>query len=374
MPQSEISVWLRFALQQMAAESYLDGIDWSNAEQVKIQLRLGSNRLGFPESGATRFTGTPTQGLQDQAFIDRYQIVDHHASDATGFSATLMRDRTSGEYTLSFRSTEYRNQSDGGDYERDGANTPFFTGADGEILTKGFAFGQLAAMEAYFNHLKQGQLTNGAFDPSLQAFFATSGHTINVTGYSLGAHLATVFTELHATEIQHTYAFNGSGRGEFIGGAQPESQEAERIRAMLVRLDQVLRDPSAGLGSGVAEENQPPAYRSAQIAHNLDPTWNPFQGGTFTSVYSDARYQWAKQVVQDEFSPVSRAFSNIPRTDGAFGLITQLVGHASHGDQELVATLAITPRRLGSSLKINRILTASAASLDSTAILARRTA
>jgi hypothetical protein len=38
MPQSEISVWLQFALQQMAAESYLDGIDWSNAEQVKIQL------------------------------------------------------------------------------------------------------------------------------------------------------------------------------------------------------------------------------------------------------------------------------------------------------------------------------------------------
>ena len=59
MPQSEISAWLQFALQQMAAESYLDGINWNNAEQVKIQLRLGNNRPGFPESGATRFTGTP---------------------------------------------------------------------------------------------------------------------------------------------------------------------------------------------------------------------------------------------------------------------------------------------------------------------------
>ena len=42
-------------------------------------------------------------------------------------------------------------------------------------------------------------------------------------------------------------------------------------------------------------------------------------------------------MVEEEFSPVSRALSDVPRTDGAFSLITQLVGHASHGDQELVA-------------------------------------
>ena len=159
MPQSEISAWLQFALQQMAAESYLDGINWNNAEQVKIQLRLGNNRPGFPESGATRFTGTPTRGLQDQAFVDRYQIVDHHANDATGFSATLMRNRDTGEYTLSFRSTEYRNPDQGGDFVRDG-----ILGADGEIFNDGFAFGQLAAMEAYYRELK-----SSAPPPSLQS-------------------------------------------------------------------------------------------------------------------------------------------------------------------------------------------------------------
>ncbi|MEO8048304.1 MAG: hypothetical protein ABI684_13560 [Nitrospirota bacterium] len=124
MPQSEISTWLQFALQQMAAESYLDGIDWNNAEQVKIQLRLGNNRSGFPESGETRFTGTQTQGLQDQAFVDRYRIVDHHANDATGFSATLMQERGTNNFTLSFRGTEYPNQSQGGDWERDGLPEP----------------------------------------------------------------------------------------------------------------------------------------------------------------------------------------------------------------------------------------------------------
>jgi hypothetical protein len=129
MPQSNISTWLQFATQQMAAESYLDGIDWNNAEQVKTRLRLGNNRPGFPETGFTRFTGTPTQGLQDQAFVDRYQIVDHHANDATGFSATLLRDTQTGAYTLSFRSTEYRNQVEGGDWERDG-----LPGASGEVF------------------------------------------------------------------------------------------------------------------------------------------------------------------------------------------------------------------------------------------------
>lgn len=65
MPQSETSTWSQFALQQMAAESYLEGIDWNNAEQVKTQLRLGNNRSGFPQTGATRFTGTVSNGLQD---------------------------------------------------------------------------------------------------------------------------------------------------------------------------------------------------------------------------------------------------------------------------------------------------------------------
>jgi hypothetical protein len=41
--------------------------------------------------------------------------------------------------------------------------------------------------------------------------------------------------------------------------------------------------------------------------------------------------------VEEEFSPVSRSLSDIPRTDGAFSLITQIVGHASHGDTEYVA-------------------------------------
>jgi hypothetical protein len=176
MPQSNIKTWLEFATQQMAAESYLHELNLADRDAVRGRLILGNNNpfLDPSLSGKTRFTSA----LADR-FLDRYQILDHHANDATGFSATLLRDTTTDEYTLSFRSTEYRNQSEGGDWERDG-----LSGADGEIFSKGFAFGQLVSMERYYQRLK----TDGVLP---------QGAALTVTGYSLGGHLATVFTEMH---------------------------------------------------------------------------------------------------------------------------------------------------------------------------------
>ncbi len=328
MPQSNIATWLQFALQQIAAESYLDHIDLSSPENVTRRLLLGNNREGFPEAGFTRFTGTLAQG-QAQAFVQRYQIIDQHANDATGFSATLMQEIGTNNFTLSFRSTEFEHQADGGDYERDGANGLFLTGADGEIFTDGFAFGQLAAMENYYQSTVKNSLPPGAI--------------LNVTGYSLGAHLATVFTELHAFETNdtfsfgHTYTFNGPGRGEFSGGQQAETVEADRIRKMITRLTEVLTNPMAGIDEGTPVELWPPSLNAALLAWQQDPAWDPWASGSTLSVYADARYLWAKQVVEEDFSPVSRAFSDIPRTDDAFGLITQIVGHAMQGDTEYVA-------------------------------------
>lgn len=211
MSQGNISTWLKFALQQMAAESYLDQLLFGRP--LREILLDGNNDTRFvqPDAngnlpGKTRFTSV----LADR-FLGAYQILDHHANDATGFSATLMRDTQTGEYTLSLRSTEFKPAILGGDKERDALQ------ADADIALHGFAFGQLAAMEEYFARLKQGVKSDGTIDPTLQAFFATPGHAINVTGYSLGGHLATVFTELHYNDndiaFGHTYTFNGAGRG-----------------------------------------------------------------------------------------------------------------------------------------------------------------
>ena len=203
-----------------------------------------------------------------------------------------MKDLTTGQYTLSFRGTEYPNQSQGGDWERDG-----LPGADGEIFFKGFAFGQLVSMEKYYQQLKaDGWLPQGA--------------TLNVTGYSLGGHLATVFTELHAAEIQRTYTFNGAGHGEVAGGT-PGLQEGARIAEMLEYFSNQL--VSQGLGD------------------------QPFASGATGNLYTDSRYQTALLAVFSQYQPTSQALSDIPRSDGAFAKITQIVGHATQGDTEYVA-------------------------------------
>ncbi|MEO8048301.1 MAG: hypothetical protein ABI684_13545, partial [Nitrospirota bacterium] len=113
MPVADIKTWLDFAIQQMAAEAYLDQFTVQGRE-LRLVLRDGNNdirKVGEDQFAVqTRFVdlvGIPTASQitgSAQAFVSRYQIIDHHANDATGFSDTLMRDTQTGEYTLSFRS------------------------------------------------------------------------------------------------------------------------------------------------------------------------------------------------------------------------------------------------------------------------------
>ena len=57
MAQGEIGTYLRFALQQIAAESYLDGIDLSNPQQVIGQLQLGNNNITGDDPTASVLPG-----------------------------------------------------------------------------------------------------------------------------------------------------------------------------------------------------------------------------------------------------------------------------------------------------------------------------
>jgi Ca2+-binding RTX toxin-like protein len=78
-----------------------------------------------------------------------------------------------------------------------------------EISNSGFAWGQIADMEAWYTQLTA---ANGALH----------GQTYSVTGYSLGGHLATVFNQLRQAELQsgppaatlyQVVTFNGAGVG-----------------------------------------------------------------------------------------------------------------------------------------------------------------
>ena len=316
MSQGSISTWLKFALQQMAAESYLDQI--LLGRPLREILLDGNNDTRFvaPDAngdlpGMTRFTNA----LADR-FLSAYQIVDHHANDATGFSATLLFDTQTNSYTLSFRSSEYAADVNGGDRSRD------IVGADAEVKNAGFAFAQLVSMTRYFEGLQQGKKSDGTIDPSLAAFFGNSQNQLNVTGYSLGGHLATVFTELYADRVAQTYTFNGAGRGEFAGlHFNSEVQEADRIREMLANLDARLRA--------------------------TDPLGSLFASGATADIYTDERYLVALDDIRARY-PTSGTQSlpgltgGLTRTDGAFGKIQQLFGHAQTGqDVEVVANSGV---------------------------------
>ncbi len=328
---TEISTWLSFAIQQMAAESYLNGINLQDPAAVTRRLVDGNNNTQFipPNlfTGMTRFVnlaGMPNANQilgSAQAFLSRYQIIDHHANDATGFSATLMRDTTTGQYTLSFRSTESRPAVEGGDRERD------LFGADIEIGVSGFAFGQLAAMEEYYQSLK----ANGTLP---------TGAVLNVTGFSLGGHLATVFTELHSTEIEQTYIFNGPGRGHVSGAVPGLLAEENRISDMLTYFRSVLDNPDNALPSFPRTS----IYDQAKALYDdQGMTWRPFDQGS-TSLYHDARYEWAKAATQALFNPSGLTFLQTPgevQDQGSFAKITLLYGQATTDDLQFVTSSGV---------------------------------
>jgi len=106
-------------LAQLVAESYVQ----ASLNDPDDRFRLGNNNPGnsayVPRAevlpGATRMTDR-----QITRFNELYSVVDHRTNTWSGFSATLLQRRGSNEFVLSFRSTEYQNDTDGGDFQRDG--------------------------------------------------------------------------------------------------------------------------------------------------------------------------------------------------------------------------------------------------------------
>lgn len=332
---STIQKWYDFVLQQMAAEVYLENIDLGNNELVKERFNLGNNRPEYLLAsqippGNTRFTDT-----QADDFLDRFQIL-HQLSDNpnggsffdnTGLSATLMLNEETDQYTLSIRSTEYQNKGLGGDFERD-----FLGGGGRDISNKGYAFAQIAALEEYYAYLKT---TPGLLPP---------GATLNVTGYSLGGHLATVFTELHASEINHTYLFNAAGRGGVFAhrllrpGHVPSTQLAVEIyRAVLDNPDAWETYFSVGPGDEDLDFSFHTAARDAAPVQTFVPD-APTRNG---SIYVNARHVWALKVAGLITSPL-KSIGGIRMLDAAANAkITDFFGHAAHNDSEWVASSGV---------------------------------
>ncbi|WP_439586362.1 hypothetical protein [Hydrogenophaga sp.] len=335
---TNISSLYNFVLQQMAAESYFEGISLSDMDAVERQLRLGTNRIGYPP-GASEGNTSLNEGYpgftrmteqQAQEFTSKYTIV-HQWSDNptptgyrpapegidgkpklnsdilanTGLSATLIRvldehGAPTNEYTLAIRSTEFRDWAKGGDGERDK------TGADiNSISFHGFALAQQTALEHYFQWLKDNK-------DSLGNALLPQGAKLNVTGYSLGGHLATVFTELHQSEMNggQTVTFNGAGRGTW-------DAHAGSLKDMLAFYEAVLNDAA----HAPVPSDAGAMIRSTAVALKDQP----FDA---KNLYNDPRYLWAVIATKDKFGLGWHALADDNRTGTtADPLITQVLGY-----------------------------------------------
>jgi len=204
MADNQINKLLEFANMQMAAEAFLlrnidGGLLPTDSPTIRLRLEAGNTH-------ASRFTA-----VQAEQFTADYEVVTQYRNDplqtgGAGFSGTLFKNRTTGELTLSFRSTEFLD-----DAVRDSKSTNEL-----ELKELGWGLGQIAEMEAWYAQLRA--------DPAL-----LGGKLFNVTGYSLGGHLATAFNILRREDfaatgdpdsnpIVSTYTFNGAGTGGINNG------------------------------------------------------------------------------------------------------------------------------------------------------------
>ena len=355
-------LWYDFCLQQMAAESYLSDVAPGDPDLLVARLKFGNNNFApivyvngearpnrllerYPPDpdlpilpGATRMT----QSQVDQ-FLSRYRIVHQYANDPSGFSATLIENLATGEHTLALRSTEFAEQAFGGDQERD-LLTGDVLAASGQIAWQGFAFAQLASMERYYRFLRQGGTDR---DGVTKGPFLAPGERVFVTGYSLGGHLATIFTELHAAEVHHTYLFNAAGRGRLEPGAP-----ITEIGDLIGHYEAILADPEAAFRLGLLPSADRYRYLGPGAVDSGRFEAARGSGGVSWAdngnLYLHPREAWARYVLEQH-------------TDGALGLgfwpdddgiraidhkVTYIYGMGAHGDETVVANSGITPHRL----------------------------
>ena len=237
-----IERWYNDSLIQIAAESYFQTIEFRfgvKSDVIDVLIR-GNTPLGTPpeQEQYVRMTA-----IQAEDFWARYEIVDQLMNTSSGFSATVVKEKASGRFILTMRSTEYKNAAVNGDLERDGIN-----GADGEIAFQGFAIGQIRDMLWYLDELKAGRLQYGSATHAaelqgyLNAAPINGDKKLDVVDYSLSGHLAIVLTELHPELVGGTTLFNAAGRGRIRDHGLAIAGQS--VAAMLATFEKLLVDPN----------------------------------------------------------------------------------------------------------------------------------
>ncbi|OGA04114.1 MAG: hypothetical protein A3H35_09190, partial [Betaproteobacteria bacterium RIFCSPLOWO2_02_FULL_62_17] len=321
MADERIERLLEYANQQLAAEAFLSRFDDDEPGRPPENRILA--RLQSGNGHASKFVFS-----EAEKFAAEYEVLAQFRNDSllaggSGFSGTLFKRRDSGELTLSFRSTEFID-----DAARDSKATNEL-----EIKDLGWAFGQIADMEDWYAQLRA--------DTNL-----LGGQQFNVTGYSLGGHLATAFNILRredeqggisASPILHTYTFNGAGVGGLAAG--------KRLTDVLGTFRELRANPDSAVWQAMDSQLRNAYSVQAQLrVQKIDDEWQRLQGisANFTfarppkGVQADLQYQIAALVAARDTVPVSDfpVGVNIVPTSAVFaepaqrfGNMTEIVGN-----------------------------------------------
>lgn len=247
MTAGNVSSYLSFANVQMAAEATGLG-EVLSGKNLVIALTEGNGR-------ASSFTD-----VQAQQFAQDWQLIAYQENTSTGFSGSVFKytgatDPSKGlvhdQLVMSFRSTEFID-----DAARDNQATNSL-----EIKETGWAFGQIDDMKKWVD----GLYANGTLPSSTP---------LTVTGYSLGGHLASAFSDLYPNKAAAIYTFNGAGVGKLLNG---------RSLAYVIDDFDKMRNNTGGLASKFTDPAVIAAYN--QIRSHL-------QGGVKVSQADRDLVRW----------------------------------------------------------------------------------
>ena len=240
-----INALLRWVNCQVASEAFLNSgsTSFGDADLRRRLVEGNLNNSRFPNQLANEFS-------------QRFRVLAHLVNDRSdkgmkfGASATLLAS-DQGQKILSIRSTEFAPSiRDRGDIN-----------ADVEILLNGFAFGQIATLQLWYENL----VSQGILGPN---------EHIEITGYSLGAHLAAAFAELNPRIVSNGALFNGIGTGRITIPGVTLAQTIQPLKNLL----QVVPDLTNG-----------PRYNTETFAIANTSTRGALytKGSTSTSVLAD---------------------------------------------------------------------------------------
>jgi Ca2+-binding RTX toxin-like protein len=294
----------------------------------------------------SRLKDAGMSGTEATYFAANYGVVSHQPNTPSGYSGTLFRTRaepsltdpTKG-FTFAIRGTDLGSVSV---MFKDLVMTDL-----GQIVIGGFAQDQIRDMLHQWDSLVSGApgyTLSGANLADLQ-----SSH-VNVTGHSLGGHLATWFAIDRNSAVNHAFSFNGLG----VAFANPQLVHPEKISNFISEsYPDIFEQPGASYGSvdrvfietgewwkldGHSKANLLTGTAAEYLVSLIDPSIDSKTAKRLlqaSSNNSDLSYDGYASALRAIFNPASSPTGEVNGDVTIYGLIQEFEGVAGAGPTRL---------------------------------------